>query len=105
MPNKCELANGLRLYLAVAGVERDELYVNDATRKWITFHDLRATGLTWMAVRGDDALRIKQRAGHSSFSTTERYIREAEAVRDGFGAVFPALPEALLDHPSDRAAE
>jgi len=97
MPNKCELANGLRLYLAVAGVEREELFLNDATRKWITFHDLRATGLTWMAVRGDDALRIKQRAGHSSFSTTEKYIREAEAVREGFGSVFPALPGGLLE--------
>jgi hypothetical protein len=25
---------------------------------------LRATGITWAAVRGDDPLRIKQRAGH-----------------------------------------
>lgn len=105
MPNKCELANGLRLCLAVAGVARDELYLNDATRKWITFHDLRATGLTWMAVRGDDALRIKQRAGHSSFSTTEKYIRAAEAVREGFGAVFPPLPQRLLQPAADIAAE
>ncbi len=96
MPNKFELSNGLRLYLAVAGVERAELFANDATRKWITFHDLRATGITWMAVRGDDPLKIKQRAGHSSLTTTERYIREAETIRDGFGGVFPRLPDALL---------
>ena len=57
---------------------------------------LRATGATWMAVRGDDPLKIKQRCGHSTFSTTEMYIREAEAVRDGFGEVFPPLPEGLL---------
>ena len=49
-----------------------------------------------MAVRGDDPLKIKQRAGHSTFSTTEGYIREAEAVRDGFGEVFPPLPAGPL---------
>jgi hypothetical protein len=50
-----------------------------------------------MAVRGDDPLKIKQRAGHSTFSTTEIYIREAEAVREGFGDVFPTLPACLID--------
>ena len=55
-----------------------------------------ATGLTWMAVRGDDPLKIKQRAGHSTFSTTGLYIRQAEAVREGFGQVFPTLPDSLL---------
>ncbi len=48
----------------------------------------------WPAVRGDDPL--KQRADHASFSTTEGYIREAENLREGFGAVFPPLPESLL---------
>jgi hypothetical protein len=43
----------------------------------------RATGITWMAVRGDDPLKIKQRAGHTTFQTIEGYIREAEAVRSG----------------------
>jgi hypothetical protein len=56
-----------------------------------------------MAVRGDDPLKIKQRAGHASFTTTEVYIREAEAVREGFGAVFPPLPRSLLsDAESSR---
>jgi hypothetical protein len=50
-----------------------------------------------MAVRGDDPLKIKQRAGHSTFSTTEIYIREAESIRQGFGEPFPALPSCLLD--------
>ncbi len=74
------LAEGLCVYLEVAGVTRAELHTTDATRKAMTFHDLRATGLTWLASRGDDALRIKQRAGHSAFTTTEG---EAEAVREG----------------------
>jgi hypothetical protein len=43
-----------------------------------------------MVVRGDDPLKIKQRCGHTTFSTTELYIREAEAIREGFGIVVPA---------------
>jgi integrase len=90
-----KLSRQLQRCLRVAGVEREELYVTDETRKAITFHDLRATGITWAAVRGDDAVKVKQRAGHSTLATTESYIREAENLRDGFGDVFPALPESL----------
>ncbi|HEX4448959.1 MAG TPA: hypothetical protein VH044_19595 [Polyangiaceae bacterium] len=38
-----------------------------------------------MAARGDDPLRIMQRAGHQDFAATQIYIREAENL----GAVFP----------------
>jgi integrase len=93
------MARGLRTYLKRAGVTRPELHVGTATRKPMTFHDLRSTGATWMAVRGDDPLKIKQRCGHASFATTEIYIREAEAVRVGFGDVFPPLPASLLEPP------
>lgn len=96
MPNKFELSKALRDYLALAEVAREELFINDSTRKWMTFHDLRATGLTWMAVRGDDPLKIKHRAGHKTFATTERYIRTAEELREGFGAAFPELPSGLI---------
>lgn len=91
------MARNLRLWLWKAGVRRPELHEGSPTRKPLTWHDLRATGATWMAVRGDDPLKIKQRCGHTTFSTTEIYIREAEAVREGFGDVFPALPASLLD--------
>jgi integrase len=96
MPVEKHLAPMLRRHLEAAGITRADLHTSDSTRKRLRFHDLRATGLTWMAVRGDDPLKIKQRAGHRTFSTTEGYIREAEAVRDGFGEVFPVLPEALV---------
>jgi hypothetical protein len=86
----------LRQHLQTARVARTELFTSDAHRKHITFHDLRATGITWCAVRGDDPLRIKQRAGHKAFSTTEVYIREAENLHAGFGAVFPPLPGGLF---------
>jgi hypothetical protein len=45
-----------------------------------------------MVVRGDDPLKIRHRAGHTDFATTQRYIRLAEALREGFGTPFPALP-------------
>jgi integrase len=91
-----KLSRQLQRCLKLTDVTRADLTTSDATRKAMTFHDLRATGITWCAVRGDDPLKIKQRAGHSTFSTTEGYIREAENLREGFGAVFPPLPASLL---------
>jgi len=35
---------------------REDLHVNDETRKAMTFHDCRATGITCAAVRGDGQL-------------------------------------------------
>ncbi len=97
MPSDSERPRKLRKYLARAGVERAELFKTEATRRAITFYDAtRATGITWMAVRGDDPLKIMQRAGHTTFDTTMIYIREAENVRAGFGDPFPPLPAALL---------
>jgi hypothetical protein len=74
------------------------VFANDKTRKWITWHDLRATGCTWLAIKGVEPLDIQYRAGHTSFSTTQLYIRQAEAIRDGFGDISPPL-EMLLDPP------
>jgi integrase len=96
LPSERAMARNLRRWLWKAGVRRPELHEGSPTRKQLTWHDLRATGATWMAVRGDEPLKIKQRCGHKTFSTTEIYIREAEAVREGFGEPFPALPETLL---------
>jgi integrase len=89
-------ARKFRQLLKRAGVTRPELHNGSPTRKAMTFHDLRATGITWCAVRGDDPLKIKQRAGHTTFQTTEGYIREAEAIRERFGDVFPPLPASLF---------
>jgi integrase len=97
LPSERDMARGFRRWLKNAGVDRAELHASSRTRKAIRFHDLRATGLTWMAVRGDDPLKIMQRAGHTDFQTTQLYVREAEAVRDRFGEVFPSLPSSLLD--------
>ena len=96
LPSERDMSRGLRRWLAKAGVTRPELFTDTPTSRSIRFHDLRATGITWMAIRGDDPLKIMQRAGHTDFATTQRYVREAEAVRLGFGDVFPALPASML---------
>ncbi len=53
---------------------------NDATRKHITFHDLKATAGTWMALRGDNPLTIMQRLAHRDLKTTLAYVRSAEML-------------------------
>jgi integrase len=90
-------ADVLRDMLQLAGMKRPALFSRAPSVKPIRFHDLRAIGITWMAVRGDDPLRIQQRAGHSNFATTQGYIREAESLRGGFGTPFGELPKCLLE--------
>jgi hypothetical protein len=43
---------------------------------------LRATGLTWLAMFGDEPLSIRDAAGHANFATTEGYIRRGATRRD-----------------------
>jgi integrase len=93
-------AEALREMLKLAGVTRAALFERSPSVKPIRFHDLRSTGITWMAVRGDDPLRIQQRAGHTSFKTTQLYINEAEILREGFGSPFAVLPDGLLEEQS-----
>jgi integrase len=97
LPPDEDRAEGLRRYLTRAGIKRKELLENTDTTRWITFHDLRGTYITWLAVRGEAPLVIQQRAGHSQFTTTAGYIRSAEHLGSGFGQVFPVLPARLLE--------
>ncbi len=92
----------LQRHLAVAGVTRTELFATTETRKRITFHDLRATFCTWSAIRGDEPLKIRARAGHEDLETTMGYVRVAELLdRELVGEVFPALPR--LDSSPDSS--
>jgi integrase len=45
------------------------VFANDATRKHVTFHDLKATGGTWAALRGDNPLAIMERLAHRDLKT------------------------------------
>lgn len=101
MPHRKYWACELRRHLKLAGVTRPELFTTDATSKRLRFHDLRSSGLTWLAIRGDDPLKIQQRAGHSTFTTTQKYIRAAEAVGTAIGKVFPPLPESITESITD----
>jgi integrase len=102
-------AADLRKHMEAAGIKREALFDTDDTRKRLRFHDLRGTGLTWMAIRGDDPLKIQQRAGHRTFEMTQKYIRTAEAVGQVIGAVFPQLPECpygrRVRFPPSQSAE
>jgi integrase len=103
-----DLAATLRTHLRRAGVNRADLHDDRSTTKRVTFYDLRATGITWEVLAGTDHVRIMQRAGHRNFSTTQGYIREAEAVGIDAGAPFPALPPELsqkLSQPEQSSAK
>lgn len=96
----------LRAYLerAVERAElprRPELFDRQPGTKPLGFHDLRASGITWRAVRGDALQLVREHAGHKDIATTDRYIREADAIREGFGDVFPELPRNLIDPACD----
>lgn len=101
MPSQSGLSTALRDHLRKAGVDRPDVFADDETRKHLTFHDLRASALTWMAARGDDPLKIKARAGHADLQTTEGYVRTAGEVAGQIGDVFPPLPSSLLGEGLD----
>jgi hypothetical protein len=53
------------------------------------------TGLTWLAMRGDNPLTIRYRAGHANFRTTEGYIRRGRNAQR-LGDPFPVLPANVV---------
>jgi integrase len=103
------IARTLRRDLKRAGVMRYELHnkseKGEPAREWMEAHDLRTTGITWMAARGDSVLTIVARAGHSDLETTEHYVRKAALLRRTFKRqeVFPALPKALFGDGADES--
>lgn len=103
LPSDTTLADVLRAALHRAGVARPDLFATTRTRKQVTWYDLRATGITWRAIRGDNPIAIMQHAGHEDFKTTQRYIREAEAMGANFGDVFPPLPPELFESGEQSA--
>jgi hypothetical protein len=105
MPPDEDRADLLRRHLRVADCKREAFFAYDAQRAPIRFHSLRDTCLTFMAIRGDDPLRIQWRAGHTSFAMTEKYIAQARRYEAGFGIPFAPLPQALIDRSTNRSTE
>jgi integrase len=63
----------------------------------IDFRSLRDSYATWHALAGIPDKRIQRRLGHASNTTTDRYIKAAEAFDvEAIGEPFPALPASLL---------
>jgi integrase len=98
MPQRNNRPIVLREDMEKAGITRPDLFARDATRTPMTYHDLRATGITWAAVRGEAPFKLHAFAGHKSVSTTEKYIRRAATLGRSIGEVFPQLPVSLLHH-------
>lgn len=104
LPHEGDLAERLQRYLNLAGVKRGELYERSPGHAPITFRDLRAVGITWRALRGDDPLRIQSAAGHGYFSTTQIYIRLAgELDTATAGTPFPPIPPIVLGRELTKA--
>jgi hypothetical protein len=88
MPDHEDRAAMLRQHLQQAGVDRRGARVR--RRPSQAHHLSRATRDGHHLVRrGDDPLRIGLRAGHTAFSTTEIYIREAENLAHALASRFP----------------
>ena len=90
------LARRLRDGLRTAGITRADLFLADEKHIPLRFHDTRASAVTWMCMRGDSIPVVMQRVGHENFSTTQIYIRQAEALRGTVSDPFPPLPACLL---------
>jgi hypothetical protein len=109
VPPEEKLATHLRTLLELAGCTRPTLFADDAERKPLTFHDLRATGVTWRIMRGDNPFLVQGAAGHKSFSTTEGYIRATNLRGKGVGEPFPPIPAIVLgpapEGPSNQMAK
>jgi integrase len=104
MPPPEDRAELLRKDLRLVGVTREALHVErDPTRRAVVFHDLRDTGLTHMAVRGDSPILIQWAGGHTDFKTTQGYIERGQTERRRIGEPLPPLPSALFE-PSDDPA-
>ncbi len=80
-----------------AGIDRPELLHATPTSLACRFHDLRASGITWRAARGDSPHARRQEAGHEDQATNDLYLRK---LRTLYGAnLFPELPARLFAPP------
>jgi hypothetical protein len=69
MPRHRDLAEKLRELLKVAGVRRPKLFISDKTRINLRFHDLRASAVTWMTVRGNSPAPVMKSRGQEDWET------------------------------------
>jgi hypothetical protein len=63
LPSERTMARSLRRWLRRARVMRDELHEATPTSRPITWHDLRATGITWLDGAPPSSARWGERIG------------------------------------------
>jgi hypothetical protein len=95
--NVDRLAERFRDHLKAAGIERPTLFDNNAARRRIRAHDLRATFITIALAIGRSERWVADRTGHRSSAMIARYYRAARTAAElGLGDLSP-LDEALPD--------
>jgi len=99
------VASRLREDLETAGITRPALLIETPTTAHLTFHNLRDTCLTHMAVRRDPPHDVQWRAGHTTLAMTEKYIAEARyEAGPSFGEPLAPLPTVVINPDADDPA-
>ena len=98
------MAETFRAHLAVAGVDRAELFEKSESRRPIRIHDLRATFITVNLANGKTEAWIADRTGHTTSTMINRYRR---AVADRLVARPGDEPERsrASASPADEAGD
>ena len=91
------LAEQHRNHLALAGVDRAELFETISTRRKMRLHDTRATFITIALANEKTETWVADRTGHRSSDMINRYRRTARTAAElGLGTLRPldeAIPE------------
>ena len=91
------MAEQYREHLALAGVDRAELFKTTAARRQIRLHDTRATFITIALANGKSETWVADRTGHKSSDQINGYRRAARTAAElGLGELVPldvAIPE------------
>ncbi len=95
LPNDGQWAKRYRAALLAAGIDRAELHGNEAGRRQMRAHDMRATYVTLALARGASEAEIMRNTGHMSSGQIVLYNHAAGAWRRmGRGQLLP-LGDAL----------
>ena len=96
------LAEVLREHLALAKVDRAELFEHNEKRRRFNVHALRSTFVTLSLALGKSEAWVCDRTGHRSSAMVNRYRRVARTAAElGLGPLAP-LDEAIPEIPRKR---
>ena len=90
-------AQAYRHHIAIAGIDRAELFQDDDVRMPTRLHDLRGCFVTVALATGRSEAWVSDRTGHTSSPMINRYRRRARRHREAYmGGMLPlvqAIPE------------